>query len=152
LARFLRDVHGESSSLRILSIDQDETYAAETRASLRRAGLADGVRVLACPLSMQTIEGFTANCYTMPSRDELGDLWVPVDLVLIDGPAAESGARFGTLPLVKGYLASDAEFLLDDALRDGELDTLERWARLPYVRLRGMRLIDKGLLVGQVNS
>jgi predicted O-methyltransferase YrrM len=152
VARFLADAHGGSSGLRILSIDQDERYAANTRALLERIGLFDSVRLLARPLTMQTIEGFTANCYTMPSCDELGDLGALADLVLIDGPAAENGARFGTLPLSKAYLAPNAEFVLDDALRDDELDALRRWARLPYVRLRGLRLVDKGLLVGRMNS
>jgi predicted O-methyltransferase YrrM len=151
VARFLTDVYGENTGLRILSIDQDDRYAANTRALLEIAGLSDSVRLVACPLTIQTIEGLTANCYTIPSGDELGDFAARADMVLIDGPAAENGARFGTLPLAKPYLAPNAEFVLDDALRDGELDTLRRWARLPYVRLHGMRLIDKGLLVGDIN-
>lgn len=151
IAQFLADVHGEHSGLRVLSIDQDDKYAANTRALLESIGLADTVRLLACPLSMQTIEGLTANCYTKPSGDALEDIGMRADLVLIDGPAAENGARFGTLPLFQTYVAPNAEFVLDDALRDGELDTLRRWSRLPYVRVRGMRLIDKGLLVGRVN-
>jgi predicted O-methyltransferase YrrM len=152
LARFLRDVHGKGPSLRMLSIDQDEQYAAQTRALLEKAGLSDSVRVLACPLTMQTIEGHTANCYTMPDADTLADIVGQAEMVLIDGPAAENGARFGTLPLARTYLAPGAEFVLDDALRDGELDTLRRWSELSYVRPRGMRLVDKGLLVGKLVS
>jgi predicted O-methyltransferase YrrM len=150
IARFLADVHGENADWQIVSIDQSADFAANTHALLGKLGLAGRVRLLTCPLVMQTIEGLTANCYTMASRDEIGDLGAGADLVLIDGPAAESGARFGTLPLARPYLAPDAQFVLDDALRDGELDVLHGWRKLPYVRLRGMRLIDKGLLVGQV--
>ena len=77
---------------------------------------------------------------------------VPIhpDFVVIDGPAAQDGARFGTLPLIRRYLSSGARFYLDDALRDGEIDIAERWARLPYVQVNVVRLTEKGLLLGEV--
>ena len=77
---------------------------------------------------------------------------VPIhpEIVVIDGPAAQDGARFGTLRLIRRYLNSGARFYLDDALRDGEIDIAERWARLPYVPVNVVRLTENGLLLGEV--
>ena len=151
LAQFMSDLHGPGGGVRILSIDQDDRYAAATRALLKEAGLAGAARVIACPLSQQTIEGYTANCYTMPAADILAEYKGRAEMILVDGPAAENGAQFGTLPLGRAYAAHRARFLLDDALRDGELDTMRRWSRLPYVRVEGLRVVEKGILVGVVN-
>jgi hypothetical protein len=151
LAQFMFDVHGPGGGIRVLSIDQDERYATVTRGLLQEAGVADAARVVACPLSQQTIEGFTANCYTMPPAGDLREFEGRAGMVLVDGPAAENGARFGTLPLGRAYAANGARFMLDDALRDGELDTMRRWSRLPYVRVQGLRVVEKGILVGLVN-
>ena len=71
---------------------------------------------------------------------------------MIDGPAGPAGVRFGTLPLVQGYVRDGARFVLDDALRDGELAIARDWATLPYANVAGIRLIEKGLLVGTVRA
>ena len=41
--------------------------------------------------------------------------------------------------------ATALEFVLDDALRDGELAIARRWASPPYPEIEGIRLIEKGL-------
>lgn len=70
--------------------------------------------------------------------------------MLVDGPAAEAGARFGTLPLAHPSVSHRAQFVLDDALRDGELTVARRWRSLPYVEVEGIRIVEKGLLTGAI--
>ncbi len=152
LARFLVDIHGPETTLRVVSIDQDEAFAAETRELLRRNGLDAYVTVLSTTVRMQEIEGVVATCYDLPAAlPEVLD-GRKADFALIDGPAAESGARFGTLPLARPYLSSSASFVLDDGFRDGEIWVARRWARLPGVRVDGIVNIDKGLVVGHLTG
>lgn len=152
IARFLVDLHGLEAMVRVVSIDQDEFYAAQTRELLRRSGLDAYAKVLSTSLRKQEIEGVVTTCYEMPaSLPEVLD-GRKADFVVIDGPAAEAGARFGTLPLARPYLSPSADFVLDDGLRDGEIWVAYRWATLPGVRVDGIVNVDKGLVVGQVTS
>ncbi len=136
---------------RILSIEQDVGQAGRTRGLLARAGLDREAVVLVAPLEDQVVEGRHTICYALPA-----DLFAvggrPADLIVIDGPAGPAGVRFGTLPLVRGYVRDGARFVLDDALRDGELAIAREWATLPYAKVAGIRLIEKGLLVGTVRA
>jgi predicted O-methyltransferase YrrM len=152
IARFLVDLHGPNALLRVISIDQDESYAAETRELLRLGGLDTYAKVLSTSLRRQEIEGVMTRCYDMPATlNEVLD-GRTADFVVIDGPAAEAGARFGTLPLARPYLSPSAAFVLDDGLRDGEIWVANRWATLPGVQVDGIVNIDKGLVVGHVTG
>jgi hypothetical protein len=152
LAQFLVDTHGPATTLRVVSIDQDAAYAEETRELLRRNGLEAYVTVMSTTVRMQEIEGVVATCYDLPAA--LPDVLAGrrADFALIDGPAAEAGARFGTLPLARPYLSPNASFVLDDGFRDGEIWVARRWARLPGVRVDGILNIDKGLVVGHLTG
>ncbi len=133
---------------RVISVEQDAEQADRTRDLLRRANLEQEALVMVAPLTDQVIEGQPTTCYAL--GNDLGAALHGrlVDLVIIDGPAGPPGVRFGTLPLARAYLRRGAPFALDDALRDGELDVAGRWSALPYCRIQGIRLIEKGLLVG----
>ena len=150
LAQFMEDVHGPKGRVRVVSLDQDATFAEATRALVKRCGFSTSVVVLAAPLALQTIEGVTSRCYVIPASLATTFQDRRADMIVIDGPAAEDGARFGTLPLARPYVTDHARFYLDDALRDGELGTARDWATLPYVKIDGIRLIDKGVLTGQL--
>jgi predicted O-methyltransferase YrrM len=148
MAQFMVDLHGFGGRLRVISIEQDARFAADTKSLVERMGLSSYVEVVHAPLRRQVIEGVETNCYDIPItvKDLIQD--EKVDLVVIDGPAAESGARFGTLPLVRSMVSESALFLLDDALRDSELDVAARWARLPYLKVGGILIVGKGVLRG----
>jgi hypothetical protein len=152
LAWALRQLWGEGDTPRVLSIEQDAGHADWTRSRLGRAGLAGEVVVVVAPLAEVDVDGSPATCYGIPDHliEAIGGR--PADLLLVDGPAGGPGIRFGTLPLVRSYLADGAWFMLDDALRDGELGVGRRWSALPYVHVEGLRLIEKGLLVGRVRA
>ncbi len=152
LARYMQDVHGDSDRLYVVSIEQDLKYLRSALSLLETLSLRSCVRILHAPLSEQEIEGTRTTCYELPTG-MLHDLLHGVlpDFVLIDGPAGGSATRYGTLPLARPFLAPEAWFFLDDALRDGELRVASMWNDLPYVKLLGVRLCGKGLLQGQMS-
>ena len=150
LALAMRDAAVDPSTFLVVSFEQDERHAADTRQLVEQIGLGRHVVVVFAPLKQQTIEGLVTTCYSMPLDVHRFFNGRVADLVIIDGPSAESGARFGTLPLVKALVSSAAEFILDDAVRDGELYVAKRWDSLPYIRVDGIRLIERGLLTGAI--
>lgn len=153
LAQYMSEVHPEDSRNRLLTIEQDNRFAARTAELLESCGLSHVATVVICELREQEVEGYRTTCYDLPVerlRNILGNS--RPDFVLVDGPAAESGARFGTLPLIHEFLRDGTHFVLDDALRVGELEVADRWNRLSYIDIDGIHLWEKGLLVGRVRS
>jgi predicted O-methyltransferase YrrM len=152
LAQYMYDQYGSSDRIYVCSVEQDAEVIKSTLDRLRAFGLAQHVRIFHAPLLEQTIEGHRGPCYSLPAEFVSAMKRLQPDFVVIDGPSAEPGARFGTLPLIQAYLRRTARFYLDDALRDGELTAAARWSRLPYVRLDGIYLTQKGLLLGEVQG
>jgi hypothetical protein len=150
LAWAVRQAIGAGGPGRVISIEQDDDQAGRTRARLEQAGLAAHGVVLVAPLAEQSIEGRLTTCYSLPPGLDGVLAGRPVELIVVDGPAGPPGVRFGTLPLARPYTAPGTRFVLDDALRDGELAIAAAWGGLPYVKLDGIRLIEKGLLAGSV--
>ena len=74
----------------------------------------------------------------------------PAQFVLVDGPYAEPGARYATIPTFRKWIATGATVLLDDALRDGELAAARRWHCEGWIDASGISLVEKGLLVAEV--
>jgi predicted O-methyltransferase YrrM len=151
LARYMRELHGDPDRVYVVSVDQDPRFIADTIKLLDTRQLAQHARIFLSPLRRQTIEGVDALCYDIPD-DRFDDAFTArhPDFVLVDGPAADHPARFGTLPLARHWLSARAYFVLDDALRDGELQVGQMWRRLPYVSVNGFYLREKGLLVGSI--
>lgn len=59
----------------------------------------------------------------------LNDLPRDFSLIIADGPPGDvKGGRFGLLPILRSYFATDAVVLLDDAERPQEKAVLQRWA------------------------
>ena len=85
----------------VISIEQDQMHAERTREMLQQTHLADQVELIVAPLEEQSIEGIDTLCYRMPSGFEGVLKGMKAEFVLIDGPAARSGARFGTPPLIR---------------------------------------------------
>ena len=152
LAWAIRESRGASTTPRVVSVEQDPEFADRTRALLAEGGLGEDCVLIVEPLTRQVVEQRDTMCYSLPGSlgGVLGDR--RPDLVVIDGPAGPPGVRFGTVPLVRQFLRPGATLVLDDALRDGELQLARDWGALPYIRVRGIRLIDKGLLIGVVTG
>ena len=153
LAYHQAQVWGDTAMPHVFSIEQNAWQVEKSWRQLTELGLAKNVRILHAPITLQAIEGVTTLCYRLtPSvlDDFIGE--AQPDFVLIDGPCGDAETRFGTLPLVRDYVASEAVFYLDDALRPEELAVAERWRNLPYLSLSGIRLLGKGLLTGRFTS
>ena len=153
LAWAMKRLHGPSDRIYVYSIDQSATYIQKAKDLLAQHGLLRHVRFLQANLIEQQIGSVQTTCYHLPAA-LLRALFegAQPDCVVIDGPAGDNGVRFGTIPLVRNYLASQASVFLDDGLRDSELDTADQWERLGYVHWRGMRWTGKGLLCGSVSA
>jgi hypothetical protein len=133
----------------VVSIDQDETYATMTMQAIADAGLDHVATVRTAPLGPVEQVGITTRSYVLGEEDRAVIRALQPELVLIDGPSQVSGgSRVATLPVVAELLEAPAQFLLDDALRDVELEIGRTWASLPHVEVTGVRLIGRGLLHG----
>jgi hypothetical protein len=152
LAQFMQDIHGKGGSTRVYSLEQDANTIERTRTKLQSAGLDEHVRIFHAPLATQQIHGRATTCYGLPA--DFLKIMRPVQpqFLIIDGPAAEDGARFGTLPLVRSIVPAGARFYLDDALRDSELSIAQQWAEFPDVIIDGLLPTEKGLLLGRLKD
>ena len=152
LARFMCDLYGETDRIYVCSIEQNEPVADGTSRRLKELGLDRFVRVVHAPLQRKRIVDREIPCYGI-SDDDMRDIRALCpDLVLVDGPSAEVGARFGTVPLVMEAIAPDARIYLDDAFRDGELGVAKSWLTLLGMELTGVLPTKKGLLVARLRS
>lgn len=150
LAAAMRAVHGQVSRPLVFSIDQAPEFLADTERLLKTHGLRDLVRLHCAPLIQHNIQGFSTVCYGI-SEAMLASFFEGQrpDFILIDGPAADYGQRFGTLSLVEPHVSPDARVYMDDALRDSELAIADYWNRLGQLTIEGIRWVGKGLLVGR---
>ena len=134
----------------VVAFDQEAPFAAQTREWLSHAGLSEYAVVVEAPLAPPEQSPSGHSTYLLPTdlHDLLGQ--ERAELVLVDGPFAEPGARVATLPLVRNWIAPGARILLDDALRDGELEVGAEWAASSWLQVHGIHLVDKGVLVASV--
>ena len=153
LACMMRRLHGASKTPHIFSVDQSPEYVQQIESRLRLHGLHESVRFMTAPLISQVIQDVRTDCYQLHDQD-LHEFFGPSrpDLVIVDGPAADYGGRFGTIPLVRNYLSDHAWIYMDDALRDSELSIADWWNRLGYVKDCGVLWLGKGLLTARLNS
>jgi SAM-dependent methyltransferase len=153
LACVMRTLHGASKTPHIFSVDQSSQYVQQIGSRLRLHGLHESVRFMTVPLISQVIQNVRTDCYQLHDQ-ELLEFFGPSkpEFVVVDGPAADYGGRFGTIPLVRNFLSDHAWIYMDDALRDSELSIADWWDRLGYVKDCGVLWLGKGLLTARLNS
>jgi predicted O-methyltransferase YrrM len=112
---------------RLISIDAEEAFAAQTREQLQRQDLGDWVELRIAPLTEMKCEGIARPWYDTRMLSDLSD----VDLLLIDGPptARRADMRYPSLPFFWSRLAPGAIVLLDDAARPAERAMAAAWER-----------------------
>lgn len=150
LARFISRFCGEG---RIFSVEQDRQHMAKTSKLLEDANLSNLVEMVHSPVVWQYISGRHLPCYDIRNSnlaDAMSD--AQAEFVLIDGPAAGSGARFGTLELARPFVVDTARYCLDDGLRDDELAIASQWEKLEGIEVAGIQVIGKGLTLGTVRG
>jgi hypothetical protein len=153
MARSMQRIYGNGSQPLVYSFEQSEQVIKATRDLLHLTGTSQSVYLVYSPLRPQVIENTETICYEPPAaevRKTIADR--APEFVVIDGPAAGDGARFGTLPLAHSLVPRGARFYLDDALRDSELEIAKQWSRLTYVHIDGMVPMGKGVLTGTITS
>ena len=141
LAALLTESAGDDST--VISLEQDPGWAERTRAVLAERGL----RAHVLDVGIGQVDAASPPGYLLP--DTAAELLrgFPPELVLVDGPTAESGAsRVGAVTLVEPFVHGEVPLLLDDALRDAELTIAAAWHRRDDVTVHGIRLTPKGLL------
>lgn len=113
----------------VTALEHDEEFAGRTRRLLASHGLSEWVDVVSAPLVEREAAGSTYRWYDTSALAELSD---PIDILLVDGPPANTGplARLPALPLLRSSLADDAVVLLDDTARSEEQEVVERWRAL----------------------
>jgi len=124
LARLLRE-RGAGS---VVALEHDERWARLVDELLRRQDLDGVARVLHTPL-----EG-DPPWYSRTSLDSLPD---EIDLLVVDGPPADSPGeehrRAPALEFFESRLLDEATVILDDLQRSGEREVLARWeAETPW--------------------
>lgn len=111
---------------RLVSIDHEPDYAAQTRELLRpHSDNVAPVEVRHAPLEPLQLGAERFDWY---ARDALSDLAV-IDMLIVDGPPSGTGAlaRYPAVSALVDRLADGAVVVLDDASRDDERDIAGRW-------------------------
>lgn len=143
-----------SAEARVVSVEEKPHFAARTSRRLRRHDLLDRVSLVVSPVVHTRIGQWSGFCYEMAEAGMAAAMaGGRADLVLIDGPMSawtrRGDCRYGTLPLIRRWLADDATVLVDDADRRHERDIIERWtAERLFQPLRSYPVGD-GLCVGR---
>jgi hypothetical protein len=143
LAHAMRSLGDPLTAPWVVSVEQDADHAEATRATLAETGLGNAAVVVHAPLV--TRDGRSA--YGLDPAvlaQHIGGR--PVGLAVVDGPAAEDGARVTTLPMLSPHLLSPCPLVLDDALRDGELSAARSWHRDGLIAEPRYDLREGGLL------
>jgi len=126
LARLLAQEGG-----RLAAVEHDAAWAAWVSARLAREGLEDTARVVHAELvPYGGALPWYAAAGVAAALDAAGGA---PDLLIVDGPPADGpgqgAARAPALPALQEDLAPGATVILDDAVRPGESEVLERWER-----------------------
>lgn len=110
---------------RVVALEHDESYAAQTAAALADNGLSDLAEVRHAPLESVQLDGEPWRWY---ERGAWADLRA-VDVLFVDGPPGVTGplARYPALPLLAETLQDGALVVLDDTHRSDESEILSRW-------------------------
>jgi predicted O-methyltransferase YrrM len=156
LARVLRSRWPQGGH-RQVAVEHDAFWAQWVTDQLEREGLSAGTTVLHVPLAEHphALDGrlwYDADRLEAGLDEALGDQ--QVDLLLVDGPPADTAAtalsRYPALPALSSRLAAGATVVLDDVERPGEQDVLLRWEREQAVLFE--RRPDAGVALGRTGA
>jgi predicted O-methyltransferase YrrM len=139
---------------RVVSVEESPFFAERTKTLLRRHNLLDAVSLVVSPVVGMRIGSWRGYCYELSEAEVAPAMGGErADLVLIDGPMSawtrRGDCRYGTLPLIRQWLADRALVIIDDAHRRRERDIIARWtAERLFEPLRSYAVGD-GLTIGR---
>lgn len=141
---------GQGARPQVLSFDEGADYADISRCEIEARGLSDVAHVMHCPLGPRLLDGESVQGYSWESSlsEVVPDGWA-ADLVLVDGPSSGGLARAAAA--VDGLACGKPGclVLMDDGLRDEEIQCMRHLHRREYITFRGVMPVGKGLAVGR---
>lgn len=141
IAQYLKQVQPEGVCL---SFEQSGSEIKRVGDRLAAAGLGKRVRFLDTPLNPEGEYDFNAGQIHQVLEGR------KLDWIIIDGPGGPDKCRENTLPMLMQYTAPQCRWWLDDALRDGEMEFLRDWEKIPGVMIDGIIPVGKGLGTGSI--
>ena len=118
----------ENGKGKIVSLEEDPTFAEVTKENIKRHDLASIARVICAPLKDKTINKKKWKWY------DISKLKVKsIDMLVVDGPQQygrkESMVRYPALPVLFKRLSPKAIILVDDAAREDEKRIVKKWTK-----------------------
>lgn len=142
IAQYLEQYQPEGACV---SFEQSGSEIKRVRERLLAAGLDKRIHFLDTTLDPAGEYDFNAELI----RPVLGEK--KLDWIIIDGPGGPDKCRQNTLPVLMQYSAPRCRWWLDDALRDGEMEVLRDWEKMPGITVEGIIPVGKGLGTGTVS-
>lgn len=140
---------------RVVSVEESPFFAARTTKLLRRHRFCDWVSVVVSPVVRTRIGDWRGYCYGMSEAAMASAMdGERAGVVLIDGPMSawtmRGDCRYGTLPLIRRWLAAGALVIVDDANRRRERGIIERWTEEGLFHPLRSYAIGDGISIGHV--
>ena len=132
MAHALESLGGEGQ---IVSLEHDKLWLEKSQAMVDEHGLSRRVRIVHAPIVDVRVGEDVFPWYDVSGAD----LPYSIDLLFIDGPPEATGplARYPALPLLFERLRVGATVVMDDASREGERASVQRWVdELPGLEVR----------------
>ncbi|MEJ2609852.1 MAG: class I SAM-dependent methyltransferase [Candidatus Thiodiazotropha sp.] len=109
---------------RIISLENGEEYAQNTRKYIEQYGLQAYSSIIHAPLTSVTFDQVEYQWYTTTQIPE-----DTIDMLVIDGPSGFIGknARYPAIPIAYPNLSHGSQVFLDDAGRQDEQEIIALW-------------------------
>ena len=134
---------------KIISLDNSEKYAKQTRDELKKHNLTKYADVIYAPLKKQKInKNLSLTWYDL---SEIG-FKENIDLFIIDGPPINSKRsklpRYPALPFMIDKIKFGSTIILDDARRKNEQETIKLWKNeYDFFEYNYLDDNDKGIMI-----
>lgn len=142
---------GGLATHRTFSLEQDGREARRVAAELRSRELDAYATVLHAPLVSRSRSGFQILSYDVRGSGLFSALGgARADFLLVDGPAGPDATRLDTLPDLRSICSEKTFWMLDDALRWGDLQMLRLWMAVALVERVRICQVGKGIAEGYI--
>ena len=144
IGRLLRERGGT-----LTTIEHSAQWVEQLRSQLSNEALDAHVRVVHAPLQ-RPAAGAPSPWYERETLEPVGT--AGIDMLVVDGPIASGEhphVRYPALPYFYDRLLPDALVVLDDALRRGEREIVDRW-RTEFGLPMEIRPLAGGIAVGRM--
>jgi predicted O-methyltransferase YrrM len=123
---------------KLISIDHDESYLAQTKKVLERHELSRLVDLNLAPLSDVKVNNDVVKWYEIDKK-VIND---NIDILFIDGPPRTvfNQARYPALPFFMDHLSKNSLIILDDGTREDEKSIVDRWHKEDFIK--NIKLIE----------